>query len=300
MDAMFYLETAILNLGRDFMRFGSKEIGFKVEKGWGELPEEWSFGHVIGVAVDETDNVYVLNRGEHPMVIFDRNGKFLKSWGEGGMTTSHGLHIEGKIAYIADYKDHTVSIYTLDGELVTTWGTKGKPGEDGEPFNRPTDVDVAPTGEIYISDGYANARVHKYSADGELLFSWGDHGTGPGQFDISHDVCIAETGRVFIADRQNHRIQIFTPDGEYITEWSGFKQPCSVTIDKEGYVYVTELQQRFSILNKDGKLVARWGGEKTLEPGLFMNPHCACIDSHGDLYVGETLEGSRIQKFLRK
>ena len=281
------------------MRYGSDEIGFEVEEGWGKLPEEWSFGHVIGVAVDDRDNVYVLNRGEHPVIIFDREGKFLDSWGEGEMTAPHGLHIDGDIVYIADYREHTVCKYTLDGRLLHTWGTKGVPGADGEPFNRPTDVDVAPNGDIYISDGYENARVHKYSADGEMLFSWGARGSGPGEFDISHDVCVAPDERVFIADRQNHRIQIFTPFGEYITEWGGFKQPCSITMDKDGYIYVTELQQRFSILNPEGELVARWGGEKTLEPGLFMNPHCACIDSHGDLYVGETLEGSRIQKFKR-
>ena len=281
------------------MRYGSDEIGFEVVQGWGKLPEEWSFGHVIGVAVDDRDNVYVLNRGEHPVVIFDREGNFLNSWGEGEMTAPHGLHIEGDIAYIADYREHTVCKYTLDGRLLYTWGSKGVPGGEGEPFNRPTDVDISPNGDIYISDGYENARVHKYAADGEILFSWGRQGTGPGEFDISHDVCVAPDGRVFIADRQNHRIQIFTPFGEYITEWGGFKQPCSITMDKDGYVYVTELQQRFSILNPEGELVARWGGEKTLEPGLFMNPHCASIDSHGDLYVGETLEGSRIQKFKR-
>jgi len=281
------------------MRYGSDEISFEVVQGWGKLPEEWSFGHVIGVAVDDSDNVYVLNRGEHPLIIFDREGNFLNSWGEGEMTAPHGLHIDGDIAYIADYREHTVCKYTLDGRLLYTWGTKGVPGADGEPFNRPTDVDIAPNGDLYISDGYENARVHKYSADGEILFSWGSHGTGPGEFDISHDVCVAPDSRVFIADRQNHRIQIFTPFGEYITEWGGFKQPCSITMDKDGYVYVTELQQRFSIMNPDGKLVARWGEEKSLEPGLFMNPHCACIDSHGDLYVGETLEGSRIQKFKR-
>jgi len=296
---MFYQITLTHVLSVIDLRFGSDEMGFEVVEGWGNLPSGWKFGHVIGVDVDDEDNVYVLNRGEHSMVIFDREGNYQREWEGVQLPSGHGLHIEGDEAYVADYKEHTVSKYTLDGRLLRTWGTPGVPGADGDPFNRPTDVDVAPTGEIYISDGYANARVHKYSPDGELLFSWGDHGTGPGELDISHDVCIAEDGRVFVADRQNHRIQIFTPYGEYITEWGGFKQPCSVTIDKEGYVYVSELQQRFSILNKDGKLVARWGEEKSQVPGLFINPHCACLDSKGDLYVGETLEGSRIQKFKR-
>ena len=295
----YFIKKLCVEIIEIFMRFGSDEIEFEIVKDWVKLPEGWSFGHVVGVDVDENDNVYVLNRGEHPIIIFDKDGKFLKSWGEGEMTAGHGLHIEGNVAYITDYKEHIVSKYTLDGRLLKTWGTRGVPGEDGEPFNRPTDVDVAPSGEIYISDGYVNARVHKYSTEGELLFSWGEHGKGPGQFDISHDVCIARDGRVFVADRQNHRIQIFTQHGEYIGELTGFKQPCSITIDKDDYIYVTELQQRFSILDSEGNLIARWGGEKSLEPGLFMNPHCACIDSKGDLYIGETLEGSRIQKFKR-
>lgn len=281
------------------MLIGSNDIGFKLVERWGELPDGWSFGHVIGVDVDSEDKVYVLNRGKHPVIIFNAMGEFLDSWGEGGMSSSHGLNIEGNVAYVADYREHTVSKYTLDGELLEVWGSKGKPGVDGEPFNRPTDVDVAPTGEIYVSDGYGNARVHRYSPEGVLLQSWGGHGNGPGEFDICHDVCVDEDGRVFIADRQNHRIQIFTPSGGYIDEWCGFRQPCSVTIDDDGLIYVSELQQRFSILDPEGELLLRWGGAKTLEPGLFMNPHCATLDSQGDLYVGETLEGSRIQKFKR-
>jgi len=281
------------------MSFSSDELAFKVVEGWGKLPKGWRYGHVIGVDVDKHDNVYVLNRGEHPMIVFSREGDFIKSWGEGGMQSSHGLHIENSVAYIADYREHIVSKYTLDGKLLRVWGTQGKPGLDGEPFNRPTDVDIAPTGEIYVSDGYGNARVHKYSPDGELLFSWGGHGKGPGQFDICHDVCINDDGKVFIADRQNHRVQIFTSEGKYINEIGGFKQPCSITIDGDGYIYISELQQRFSILNPEGNLALRWGGIKSLEAGLFMNPHCACVDSRGDLYVGETLEGSRIQKFKR-
>ena len=126
--------------------FGSKEMGFEVVEGWGKLPSGWSFGHVIGV--DDEDNVYVLNRGEHSMVIFDREGNYLRTWEDVTLPSGHGLHIEGDEAYVADYKEHTVSKYTLNGRLLRTWGTPGVPGADGEPFNRPTDVDVAPTCEI--------------------------------------------------------------------------------------------------------------------------------------------------------
>jgi hypothetical protein len=282
------------------MVFGSDKLRYEVVEVWGRLPEGWSFGNVIGVAVDSRDDVYVVNRGEHPVIVFDSDGGFKGSWGEGVFNAPHGLCIDGEVCYIADYRDHTVRKFTLGGKLLHTWGTKDQPGGEGEPFNRPTDVAIAPTGEMYVSDGYGNARVHKYSMDGELLLSWGEHGSGPGQFDIAHDVWVEADGQVFVADRQNHRIQIFTPDGEYMTEWTGFRQPCSVYIDDEELVYVPELQARFSILDIEGRVVARWGGEKSKEPGLFIAPHCACVDSRGDLYVGETLEGSRIQKFERK
>jgi len=281
------------------MVFGSDKLGYEVVDEWGRLPVGWSFGRVIGVAGDSRDDVYVLNRGEHPLIVFDRDGGFKGSWGEGVFKAPHGIYIDGEVAYISDYRDHTVRKFTLEGELLRTWGTKDQPGGEGEPFNRPTDVAIASTGEMYVSDGYGNARVHKYSKDGELLFSWGEHGSGPGQFDIVHDVWVAADDRVFVSDRQNHRIQIFTPDGEYLTEWTGFRQPCSVYIDNEGLVYVPELQARFSILDMEGKVLARWGGEKSREPGLFVAPHCAWVDSNRDLYVGETLEGSRIQKFER-
>jgi DNA-binding beta-propeller fold protein YncE len=252
------------------MVFGSDKLRYEVVDGWGRLPEEWSFGHVIGVAVDSRDDVYVLNRGEHPVIVFDCDGSFKGSWGEGVFNAPHGIYVDGEVAYISDYRDHTVRKFTLEGEHLRTWGIKDQPGGEGEPFN------------------------------GELLLSWGEHGSGPGQFELVHDVWVAADGRVFVADRQNHRIQIFTPDGEYITEWTGLRQPCGVYIDDEELVYIPELQARFSILDMEGRVVARWGGEKSREPGLFIAPHCAWVDSRGDLYVGETLEGSRIQKFERK
>jgi len=296
----FIRYTGDSSRGVDPMVFGSDKLRYEVVEGWGRLPAGWSFGNVIGVAVDSRDDVYVLNRGEHPVVVFDCDGSFKGSWGEGVFNAPHGLYIDGEVAYISDYRDHTVRKFTLEGELLRAWGTKDQPGGEGEPFNRPTDVAIAPAGEMYVSDGYGNAKVHKYSRGGELLLSWGEHGSGPGQFDVVHDVWVTADGRVFVADRQNHRIQIFTSDGEYITEWTGLRQPCGVYIDDEELAYIPELQARFSILDMEGRVVARWGGEKSREPGLFIAPHCAWVDSRGDLYVGETLEGSRIQKFERK
>jgi DNA-binding beta-propeller fold protein YncE len=276
-------------------------LEYKVVEGWGNIPPGWSFGHVIGVAVDSGDNVYVYNRGEHPVVIFDQEGRFLSSWGEGMFTNPHCIYIDHEDnVFCIDSGDHTVRKLTLDGELLLTLGKKGVPAKDGDPFNRPSDVAVTSSGDIYISDGYGNNRVHKFSSDGKHLFSWGELGEGAGQFNLPHGIWVEEDKFVYVADRQNHRIQIFTLEGEFLNEWVDFRQPCHVYIDDKKRVYVPELQARMSVLDMDGNLLARWGGVKSNEPGFFIAPHASWLDSKGDLYIGETLEGSRIQKFILK
>ncbi len=270
-------------------------------EGWGKLPEGWIFTQVAGVAVDSQDRVYAFNRGEHPVIIFDRYGKFLGSWGEGIFNNAHGIQITpDDHIYLVDSGDHTVRKFTTDGKLLMTLGTKDCPGENGEPFDKPTDVAVSPSGEIYVSDGYGNRRMHKYSPDGELLLSWGEEGDGIGQFALPHGVFVDKQDRVYVADRENHRIQIFTPQGEFITQWTDFREhkPCTIFISDD-IIYVPELHQGMSILDMDGELLTRWGkDEPTHEPGQFFAAHTACVDSHGDLYVGEVLEGQRLQKFL--
>ncbi|HUN47270.1 MAG TPA: peptidyl-alpha-hydroxyglycine alpha-amidating lyase family protein, partial [Stellaceae bacterium] len=197
---------------------GAGEFKYRVQEGWGELPPGWSFKEVAAVGTDLKDNVYVFNRGEHPMIVFDRAGKFLRSWGEGLFHRAHGLHMApDETVYLTDDGDHTVRRCTLDGKVLMTLGIPGKPAEflSGEPFHRCTHTALSPKGEIYVSDGYGNARVHKYSADGKLLMSWGEPGTDPGQFNIVHNICCDGDGWVYVADRENHRVQVFDGNGRY-------------------------------------------------------------------------------------
>jgi len=280
---------------------GMGEFTYEVAEGWGKLPEGWEFSRVAGVVVDSRDRVYVFNRSAHPMMVFDRDGKFLKSWGEGMFATPHGICIgSDDCIYLADSGNHTVRKFTTDGDLLMTLGTEGVEGADGSPFRRPTDVALSPSGEIYVSDGYGNSRVHKYSPDGKLLMSWGESGDGDGQFNLPHGIFVSRYNLVYVADRENHRIQVFTPEGRFVSWWTGFRQPCTLFIDREDNVYVPELQHRISILNLNGELLARWGEKESRDPGQFVAPHTACVDSRGDLYVGEVLEGQRIQKFVRR
>jgi DNA-binding beta-propeller fold protein YncE len=273
---------------------------------WGTLPPGWTLGEVGAVGVDKQDNVYVFNRGDHPMIVFDREGNFLRAWGEGLFPRAHGLHMapDGTV-FLTDDGDHTVRQCTLDGKVLLTLGTAGKPATfmSGEPFHRCTHTALSPTGEIYVSDGYGNARVHKYGSNGRHILSWGESGTQPGQFNLVHNVTCDPDGWVYVADRENHRIQVFDGNGKYETQYNNLHRPCALF---QPYCscpicYVGELGPatrtnrnypnlgpRLSIIDHKGNLLARIGGLLPgTGPGDYMGPHGLTVDSRGDIYVAE-------------
>ena len=299
---------------------GSGGFRYEVAQGWEQLPQGLRFGEVAGVAVDSNDRVYVFHRGEPPVIIFERDGTFVNSWGEGDFARPHGIFIGSDDAvYLTDDFDHTVRKFTTDGELLLTLGVSGQcsdtgvinmdPGtvvRAGQPFNLPTNLGLSENGDMYISDGYGNSRVHKFSADGELLFSWGEPGNGPGQFVLPHGVAVDRNEKVYVADRSNNRIQVFTANGEYLDEWTDTLSPCQLFIDADDYAYVAELPGRVSIFNLDGELQARWGSGSGADiPGDFQGAHGIYLDVHGDLYVGEvgilaeSPNRHHLQKFIR-
>ena len=284
------------------MAFGAGTHIYEVQEGWAQLPDGWKFGWIPAVAVDSQDRVYVYSRSEHPMVVFDREGNFLESWGDDILKDAHGIFIDAADnIYCVERETHCMRKFTSDGELLMTLGTPDQPA-DGTPFNLPTDLAVGPDGELFVSDGYGNARVHKYSPDGELIKSWGTPGDGPGEFDLPHCVRVDPRNRLMVADRSNNRIQFFTLDGEYIEEWGDFSQPDTIFIDDDQIVYVAELDQRVTILTLDGDIIAQWGSERgsTVPGEFFACPHGIWIDSHDDLYVGEVQADGRLQKFIRQ
>ena len=294
-------------------KVGGASFTYEVAEGWGQLPNGWQLGQTAAVATDSRDRVYVFHRppqDEPPVLVFDRDGTLVASWGKDFLEDAHGMTIGpdptdggAERLWLVDRRPHVVQKCTLAGTVLQTLGTRGSAG-DQIPFNRPTDVSLAPNGDLYVSDGYGNARVHRFAADGRLIRSWGVPGKGPGEFNLVHSVWVDRhggregPGRILVADRENHRIQRFTPNGEYLGEWGGFRQPTDLFVDGDGFIYVPELQHRLSILDSDGQVVARWGGEPRREPGAFVAPHGACVDSRGDLYVCEVLQGQRLQKFV--
>jgi len=286
---------------------GSGDYVFEFVQDWARLPEGWSFKEVSGVGVDRRDRVYVFSRGDHPLTIFERDGTFVGSWGDGMFSRPHAVTMgPDDTIYLTDDGDHTIRKCTLDGKVLLTLGVPNQPApkHSGRPFNRCTHVAVAPDGSLYVTDGYGNTRVHKFSPTGELLGSGGDPGTDPGQFNLPHAIVIDRAGLLYVADRENHRMQVFDADGRFRTQWNNMHKPAALYLDARDpageRVYVGELcgvgisegvanlGARVSIYTTDGRLLARLGDRLPgSEPGQFVAPHSVAIDSHGDVYVGE-------------
>ena len=301
-------------------RVGQGQFQFRADVSWARLPAGYSWYEVAGVACDSRGQVYVFNRGDHPVMVFERGGTFLRSWGEGDSARPHGITIGPDDSVYCTYDiGHIMRKFRPDGELLMTLGTPGIPSDTGatsmdfrtirqagSPFHYPTNVALGPTGEIYMTDGYGNARVHRFTADGRLIQSWGEPGTAPGQFGVPHGIAINPAGQIYVADRENSRLQVFSLEGDFLREITEIARPCEIAFDLDGNLFVAELGYRagmwpginppsdnatggrVSIFGPEGQLLSRWGGgDHPTDPGDFFAPHDICVDSNGDVYVAE-------------
>jgi sugar lactone lactonase YvrE len=299
---------------------GGGRFRYRVDEAWAKFPAGGSDGEAVAVACAGHDRIFVFLRGPQPVRVFEPDGTSISAWGESLFVRPHGIFIgPDETVYCTDDFDHTVHAFTGAGRLRFTLGTSGRPSDTGAtssdyrtikrpgpPFHYPTNLAIGPGGDLYVSDGYGNARVHRFAPDGRLVHSWGEPGSGPGQFHVPHGLAVNQDGTVFVADRENSRIQIFTADGVYREQWSDVARPCQVHIDREGWIYVAELGfragrwpgtgaaapgspgGRVSIFDRAGTLQARWGGgDAPCDAGDFFAPHGIWVDSHGDVYVAE-------------
>jgi DNA-binding beta-propeller fold protein YncE len=287
---------------------------------WEQLPGGLSHRDVAGVAVGANDRVYLATRLRSCIFVYERDGTFVRTWGEGMFTDRlHGItaHPDGTL-FIVDDAGHSVRHFTPEGKELAPIGPVSKPADTGYdgtsvasiarsagPYNRPTNVAVAPNGDLYVSDGYGNARVHHFSQDGRLIGSWGEPGTGPGQFKISHGICVLSDGRVLVADRENDRVQVFDPKGAFLAEWTDVQRPTHLVLGPDGLLYLAELwwrkgqktpkgeeiasdrYGRMSILDVDGHVLARYGGGPPNTLGNYAAPHGIAVDARGDVYLAE-------------
>ena len=285
---------------------GEGDFRYQALPEWEQLPEGIALRDVPGIAVDAADHVYLLTRDpDHPILAFAADGSFLRSFGQGVFTArAHGILCapDGSL-YCADDGSHTITRWSTDGELLATIGEPNRPAPAwaGRPFNRPTHAAVSPrSGNIYITDGYGNSCVHVFSPHGDHLRTWGEPGIDPGQFIRPHNIAIDDEDRVFIADRECHRVQVFDADGRFLTMWSNIHRPDGLTLGADGNIYIGELNaidgldgapglgHRVSVYSRDGERLARFGAAHEGEaPGHFIAPHGIAVDSRGDIYVGE-------------
>lgn len=266
---------------------------------WPQLPVKLEFGPVSAVATDVKDNVYVFHRGPKPIFVFDRDGKFIRSWGDEHIKTPHGLRIDrdGNI-WVTDIGNHLVRKFDPVGKLLLTLGKEGQAGDGPDQFDRPTDIAIAPSGDFYVSDGYGNSRVLLFSKDGKLLSQWGKKGKGEGEFNLPHSICLDAKGRVYVGDRENNRIQVFDAHGKFLEQWKESGAPYGLFLAGDRMFIADGRANWIKVLDAAGKSLGRFG-ERGVGPGQFQMPHMLGVDSQGSVYVAE-VNGKRIQKFVAK
>jgi len=260
---------------------GTGKYTYRVIQDWAKLPDGETFGQTIAVAADSQDRVYVVQRKDPPVLVFDHDGSFLTSWATGAITNPHGIYIDDKDKiYIADLEDSVCLIYTLGGKPLQILGQRGVHSDTGAenamdmvlraggPFNYPSELVPSPSGDLYASDGYRNCRVHRFSGDGRLISSWGEPGkTEPNQFHVPPRVIVGRDGRVYVCDRENGRVQVFSADGRFLTMWTDIQRPLDISMDGEGVFYVSEGGGRFSVLDSEGVVLSRWDSAGATAPG---------------------------------
>ena len=264
-----------------------------------QIPTSIPLGACTGVDVDSRGNIYLLHRGKQPVICLDRTGRFLRAWGDDCLDTPHGLRIDpsGHV-WVTDIGNHQVFQFTAVGKRLVTLGKAGSAGRGMDEFDQPTDVGFGSRGELYVADGYGNSRIMKFTPRGGFLGSWGEPGSGPGQFDTPHTLVVDRRERVIVGDRENDRIQIFDPGGRLLATWGGFA-PFGLAQDAAGNLFVADGRaHRVLQLDEGGKVIASWGAEGK-RPGQFQLPHMLAADKQGDLFVGE-IKGQRFQKLVRQ
>jgi hypothetical protein len=305
---------------------------YEVIHDWGELPSRIRYGNTHGVCVDANHNVYIhhtvhsTSESTDAMVVFDSKGKFVKSWGPEFKGGAHGLHIrkEGgqEFLYLCDIKRNVVVKTTLDGEVVLTIAYPKESesyrlDKDGKPLVKytPTNLAIAPNGDIYVGDGYGSSYINQYNSKGEYIRTFGGKGKDAGQLDCPHGITMDTRGAapfLMVADRSNRRIQNFTLEGKHIGFVNGVNLPCHFH-ERKGELVVPDLGARVTLLDRNNNVIAHLGDDSAANtwrelrkeprdkfpPGKFVCPHSACFDHEGNIFVVEWVEVGRVTK-LRK
>ncbi|WP_180538190.1 hypothetical protein [Nevskia soli] len=303
---------------------GSGDHTYEVTHDWGELPAGIQYGNTHGVCEDSQGRIYIhhtvnaASESHDTMVVFDRNGKFVKSWGAEFRGGAHGLKIQREgnqeFLYLCDTKRAVVVKSTLDGEEVFMLGypSMAEPYSHGYIKYSPTNLAIAPNGDIYIGDGYGSSYINQYNREGNYVRTFGGKGTELGKLDCPHGLIVdtrSGTPVLVVADRGNHRIQRFQLDGTPIDTIAGTNLPCHFNVFRNGDVVVPDLGARVTLLDRNNQVIehlgddsqSKWSDTRKLSrdhftPGKFVCPHSACFDHAGNIFVVEWVEVGRVTK----
>ena len=239
------------------------------------------------------------------ILVFDRQGNLVESWEQHKDLFAHPHSVDmnpydpDRHVWMIDDRKEQILKFTQDGKLVMTLGEAGVPGADDRHFAGPTDIAFLPNGDFFVSDGYRNSRIVKFSKDGKCLMQCGKNGSGPGELDTPHGTAVDSKQRLYVADRANSRIQVFDANGNYLDEWPTIRFPLTVAVRQDQHVWVSDgLSHKFLKFNTDGHLLYSWGTFGG-EPGQIWGAHQFSVDSEGNLYTAEVW-GSRARKFTPK
>ncbi|MEX2287683.1 MAG: peptidyl-alpha-hydroxyglycine alpha-amidating lyase family protein [Planctomycetaceae bacterium] len=300
-------------------------VEYDHDPGWPKRPENVKpWGWVSGIAVDAQNQVWLFNKGPDPVQVYAADGTFVRTWGKDKFLEPHQLRIdrEGNV-WVADFGLHVVQKYTPEGKLLQELGVRGESGEDNLHFNKPTDMAITKSGDIFVTDGYGNRRIVHFDKDGHFVKAWGTFGSKPGEFVLPHAIHLDSQELLYVCDRNSGRIQVFDQQGKFRDQWENIIMPWGITINardevwicgssphwwfrlpkykdiQNGYPeYKDQLLMRFST---DGRLRQVWGlplgADKNVQPGETRGVHCIAQDSKGNLYVGD-IYGERAQKFV--
>ncbi len=307
----FALSGLISLLGGSCQPELTQSPAYRVDASFPKLPANQPMGQAAGVAVNAQGEVWIYHRDERPFLVVDAAGNLLRTLGTGIRKGAHGLRFDpaGNL-WVTDYLENTVTKLDPSGKVLLSLGQVGVAGEDSAHFNQPTDIAFAANGDFYVSDGYGNARVVQYNRRGNFIRQWGSPGSGPGQFNLPHAVQVDSKGNVYVGDRENFRIQVFTADGRYLREISGFSPyGLFITPDDNMFVVDGKANQVYK-MTLTGQRLTSWGGGPEdvvtkelgknfvirLKQGTFSQPHAITVGPDGAVYIAE-INGKRVQKF---
>ena len=277
------------------------DLGYRVDPSWPDLPGNWALGPVAGVAADSENRVYVFQRGQDapPLLCFDNDGRLLFSWDQPPFGRPHMVTIDtDDTVWLIDDGGHVIYQVSSEGQVLFTLGVPGVRDAPGTGFDQPTDIGFGPQGEMYVSDGYGvNKRVVKFDVQGNVLLEWGTPGEGEGEFALPHALSVGPNGLVYVADRENWRVQVFDPNGVFLTQWRHIGRPSDLILDPDSNFWICDAPNgRVTKVSLHGEALGFFG-----EPGKGVGELSAAHDiaycPNGDVIVGQ-LDG-RVQKFTR-